>query len=1349
MAPADDDATLLPLAEAQEGLWFAQRRAPHDPLFNTGQYVELRGPLDRAAFAAAVNQALAEAEALALRFVDTSEGPRQAVDPARRPALVEVDLAAATDPFAAATARIATEMARPVDPLREALAATTLYRLGEGRHVWHLRIHHLAIDGYGILLLTRRVAELYNAAVAGEPAGAPLTPFAVALAEDAAYRAGPKREADAAFWRAAFADRPDAASLATAAASLATAAPAAPPPGAPPFHRASVELGAAARAALDTRAAETGLPWPDVATALAAAFCRRHTGTAEIILGVPHMGRLGSPAARAACMLMNVLPLRVRPDESAPLADFLAATGRDLLRARRHGRYRSEQLRRDLRLVGGHQRLHGPLVNILPFDETPRFAGLEARLEVLSTGPVDDIGFTFRRHGADGAIRLEVDAAPAFYAAGEAAALARRLEAFLAASGTAARLADIPTATPEETRRLVHDLNATAHPVPDTTLAALIEAGMRADPAATALVFGAASMDYATLDRRSAALAGQLAAAGLGPGDLVAVALPRSLELMVALVAVLRAGAAYLPLDLAQPAARLARILASARPRLALAEGTARARLEPQVPVLPPELWAEVAPSTAATTPPQPGDAAYVLYTSGSTGEPKGVVIEHRAIVNRLLWMQAQYGFGPADVILQKTPATFDVSVWEFFLPLICGARLVIAAPEAHRDPVALAALVRRHGVGTLHFVPSMLAAFLAEPAARGLALRRVFCSGEELPAALRDRFHQTLTGELHNLYGPTEAAVDVSFWPAGPDDRSVPVPIGFPVWNTRLLVLDAHGRPAPPGVAGHLHLGGVQLARGYLGRPDLTAERFRPDPFLPGERLYATGDLARVRAEDGAVVFLGRADHQVKIRGVRVELGEVEAALMATGRLRAAVVLARPDAGGTLRLVAYVVPAPGEAGTPADTGSAPGAGTLAGLREALARRLPEAMMPAAIVPLAALPVTANGKLDRAALPAPPQQGLESRPLAGAIESRIAALFAEQLRLGALPGPEDDFFALGGDSLDAVGLLLKLREGAGGDPGFGRDPGLGALFAHPTVAGLARLMEQEGLSDAGLDPLIRLVEGEPGLPPLFVIHPAGGIAWCYGGLARALAPRRTVYGLQAPALDPAVPVAESLEALAADYAGRIRAASAARPVHLAGWSVGGILAQAVAARLAAQGVAVGAVALLDAYPCDVWRAEPDPGEDGALKALLAIAGHDPDRLPALALTRPAVLAFLRATDSPLARLPAAALDGVVRVVAGNNRLVRGHHHRRYPGPLTHFRAALDHRERALDPQMWRPYAAGLEVHDIPALHAHLTGPAASARIAPLLSAALAARERATVADGQAALTHEQDLTSCA
>ncbi len=558
-------------------------------------------------------------------------------------------------------------------------------------------------------------------------------------------------------------------------------------------------------------------------------------------------------------------------------------------------------------------------------------------------------------------------------------------------------------------------------------------------------------------------------------------ALPRSLELIVALFAILRSGAAYLPLDVSHPKDRLSRILSSAQPVVILGVENAADLFD--YALLPPSRWRSDAQHTewpVATT----DNLAYVIYTSGSTGEPKGVMIEHRAIVNRLVWMRQHYRFGPADRILQKTPATFDVSVWEFFLPALCGATLVVAPPEAHRDPLSIARIIRDENITTLHFVPSMLSAFMAEPSVEGLEVSRVFCSGEELTAEQRDRFHRLIKGELHNLYGPTEAAVDVSYWEASASDTSSPLPIGWPVWNTRLYVLDDHLQPLPPGVAGHLYLGGVQLARGYLGRDDLTSDRFLPDPFIEGQRIYKTGDMAKLHA-DGAVVYLGRSDHQVKIRGLRIELGEIEAAIMTSGLVREAVVIAREDRPGDKRIVAYVVADPSLA--------------IEALRESLSAKLPDYMIPAAFVRLDALPVTSNGKLDRRALPAPVIDISAGRRASSPLEQLLAILFKEILELDGDPTAESDFFSLGGDSLSAVQLCLRIRTETG------TDPGLGAIFEHPAICDLAKVLEKAG-SDEGLGPIIRLVRAtrhwhpsfsfirQVALPGVTVIWPSNSVA---------------------------------------------------------------------------------------------------------------------------------------------------------------------------------------------------------------------------------------------------------------
>ncbi|WP_336685594.1 enterobactin synthase subunit F [Stenotrophomonas maltophilia] len=1277
-------ATPVALTEAQAGLWFAQRLAPDNPSFNTAHAVWIDGPLDVAAFVVAADQAAGEAQAFALRFAEGADGqPLQWHDPAHVPLLSLRDISVEAEPASAARALMQADRLSAVDPTRDRISQQVLFDLGGQRWVWYLRVHHLAADGYGMALFTDRVCALY----AGR-AGEALPGLAGVLADDAAYRADPRRTQAGQWWREQMQGAPAGAGLAGTLAASDDAL------------RWVQPLDAAFREQLLQASVRWLQPWPDVLAALSAEYLRRMSAADEVVLGVPYMGRLGNASARVPAMVMNVLPLRVAAGEGSAEA-FTRALGRQLSQGRKHGRYRGEQLRRDLGLVGAQQRLHGPLVNVQPFYKPLALNGVRATLEVLCTGPVDDLTLGFRGDGQH-LLDLEIEANPALYSREDVEAHATRLLHFVSAALEAGDIAAVPLATVAEAQQVVHGFNATAHALPQTTLVELLQQGMDRDPHAPALVFGDTTLDYATLEARSFALAAQLRAMAVGPGSVVAVALPRSLELVIALVAVLRAGAAYLPLDLAHPDERLARILASAQPACVLAAAEVSARMD-GVPVLAPDQWTALS-FAAPWADPAPSDAAYVIYTSGSTGEPKGVVIEHRAIVNRLLWMREHYGIRSDDRVLQKTPATFDVSVWEFFLPLLCGATLVVAGPDAHRDPTELARLIRAHGITTAHFVPSMLDAFLAAPASEDLQLRRVFTSGEALDASLRDRFNARMQAELHNLYGPTEAAVDVSYWPASAQDRSRPVPIGFPVWNTRLYVLDARMQPLPVGVPGDLYLGGVQLARGYLGRDDLTAERFLADPFLPGERIYRTGDVGRWRS-DGAVEYLGRSDHQVKLRGLRIELGEIEAALRELPGMERVEVLLRQDTPGDARLVAYVPAALADAVM---------------LRSHLATRVPDYMVPSAFVGVDQWPVTANGKLDRNALPKPPQNETAGLAPRTPLEQELAVLFAQALGREAPVAVDADFFSLGGDSLSAVHLLLAIEQR------WRCDLGLGALFAQPTVAALAtRIGEPPALADHALGPVISLAATDADGPtPLFVLHPAGGIAWNYRTLARALQPARPVYGLQSPALDPKQPLPSSIEAMANDYVQRVVTLQPKGPVHLLGWSVGGILAQAMAVRLHEIGREVGELVLLDAYPSECWRAEPEPDAIAALRALLAIAGHDPEAHPELD-SRERILGFLRRGGSALGSLPDVVLDGVVRAVTGTNRLIREHIHQPFDGTLVHVRAGRDHQTRPqLQSALWRTHARKVQALELPFLHAELTGRDAVAQLAPWLSARL-------------------------
>jgi amino acid adenylation domain-containing protein len=584
----------------------------------------------------------------------------------------------------------------------------------------------------------------------------------------------------------------------------------------------------------------------------------------------------------------------------------------------------------------------------------------------------------------------------------------------------------------------------------------LIERQVDATPERVALVGGETEVSYRELDERANRLAHRLIAAGVAVETPVGICLPRSLELVVAVLAVLKAGGAYVPLDPDYPPARLDFMLADAGARVLIARADRTDRCDAAVAVID-VAAADSGPTTRPRVRVLPDNLAYVIYTSGSTGTPKGVMNAHRGVVNRIRWGQRRFALHPDEAVLFKTPFSFDVAGEELYWPLTTGARLVVARPGGHREADYLADLIRSRGVTTVHFVPSMLNTFLAQDGAAGCAavLRRLVCSGEALAPALADRVHEVLPGvRLFNFYGPTEAAIEVVAGECHPGEPRVT--IGQPIDNTRAYILDAHGEPVPVGVAGELHIGGLQVARGYWHRPGLTARAFVPDPFGYGTRLYRSGDQVRL-LDGGSIDYLGRLDQQVKIRGVRIELAEVEAALATHPAVRAAAVHARPGPGGTPRLVGYLV----GAGSPPDA---------AELRSYLAARLPTAMLPAAYVVVPALPLSPSGKLDRGALPEPEAAAApEYAAPRTAVEEILAQIWAEVLGLDRV-SIRDDFFELGGHSLLATQVLARVRAELGVEP-----PVAELLSGRSTVEGLAEVIAERQLAGADPDDLLALI----------------------------------------------------------------------------------------------------------------------------------------------------------------------------------------------------------------------------------------------------------------------------------
>ncbi|PPJ40061.1 non-ribosomal peptide synthetase [Nocardia nova] len=896
-----------------------------------------------------------------------------------------------------------------------------------------------------------------------------------------------------------------------------------------------------------------------------------------------------------------------------------------------------------------------------------------------------------------------------------AQALSQRLAALIGrfTDTPQARVADVDALLDGE-RAALEARNATDVPQlrDQATLLSLFDEQVARTPQAPALHFGDVTLSYRELDLRSRALAAELLGRGVEPNSLVAVAMRRSIDLVVGIYAVLRTGAGYVPVDPDHPAERNEFVLANARPVCVLTTGRDGFATDSGIPVVDISGLDGEAESIAALRFPyvRPDAVAYVIHTSGSTGRPKGVVITHRQMTNQFRWAQRTYPHDTGDVVLHKTPITFDISTWELFWPLQTGAAIVIAEPDGHRDPAYLSQVIEQRSVSTVHFVPSMLDAFL-DPAAnaavtRGYpSLRRVFAAGEALSGETAQRFRATLgESELVNWYGPAEATV-VTAWPAG-DSDGVAVPIGTPVANTRVYVLDRQLRPVPPGSPGELYVAGVQLARGYLGAPALTAERFVAHEG--GQRLYRTGDIVRWRetGAGAALEYLGRSDFQIKLRGQRIELGEIEAVLAGFAPVRHAVVsLARSSSGD--RLVAYVVH---------DGDTIDEAELLAYARESL----PAYMIPAAVVVLDALPLNASGKLDRKALPVPQFSGRPYRAPSTPLEEAIAGVFAEVLGADRV-GLDDDFFDLGGNSLVATRAVSRLRTLTGVEvrvQWFFLGSTVAAL-AQRIVAAMSDEYDYDLESDAALGVLLPIrAQGEG--ETLFCIHPMYGLSWCYAGLTRYVADR-PILGVQSPALSEDGYLPESLQEMADRYVAEIRAVQPHGPYHLLGWSLGGVLAHAVATTLQAAGAQVGSVTMLDSH------AEIDVADfRTAIREALAEIGIGAEALVGDGdihdLSEEAVAALHATIPPDMAVLTPDRVRRIYRSAVRSAELIAEHRPDVYRGRVDYFSAA-GHDTAA---QNWRPYVEGeIADHPVGVSHDQMTSPPALAELGPVLARVLA------------------------
>ncbi|GAA5056258.1 amino acid adenylation domain-containing protein [Nocardia callitridis] len=1067
---------LVALSPAQRRLWAVEQIVGGSVAYNLAFVLDLYGHLDIDSLTRAFGDVVDRHAALRTLIVPSEDEPVQRV---LAPGS-EVEFAYETTTLGALAEDVRRLAARPFRLDTELPARGALLRLDEQRHTLVICMHHIAGDEWSTPIIFRDLSAAYRARVLGD------TPRrqAESALEYVDYAAWQRElltadddplAAQRQFWATTLDGAPEELGLPFDR----------PRPERPDFAGAAVdfEISAESARALSEIGSTEGATGFMVVHALVSMLLAKVSGGRDIVLGTPVSGRSSAGVEDIVGLFTNTVALRLdltgNPDFRAVLrrarsADLAAFDHQDL------------PFDTVVDLIGqqrapGRTPLFQTMVQYRKPITAPDFAGLRARVRHPSVRSAKfDLTFDFLEQAAGEGISARIEYSTALFDESSVRGLAERLDRLIDAVTTdpTSTVRSVEVLAPSERALLLDTYNDTHAPVDaDLDLPTMVARACREHGDRTALVFGDDEMTYRELDAAVEDLADVLTARGIGADDLVAVALDRSFALLVTVLAIHRAGGAYVPIDREHPAERIRYLLSDTGARLLVADRPLDldASIDLETLVIDPNGRRFGDVGTAATdrtfNSQHPARAAYVIYTSGSTGLPKGVVVSHAAIVNRLLWMQDQYRVRPGQRVLHKTPIGFDVSVWELFWPLTVGATTVLAEPEGHRDPAYLLELLRRSKVNVAHFVPSMLAAFLAEAATDGRALpelEHVLCSGEALGPAVRDRCHELLGARLHNLYGPTEAAVDVTATPIDASPSTV-VPIGTPVWNTQVYVLDRELSPVPVGCYGELYLGGVQLARGYLGRPALTATRFVANPFdTNGSRLYQTGDLVRWNTE-GQLEYGGRGDNQVKVRGQRIELGEIEAALDAVDGVRQAAALVHTYAAGTHNIVGYLVAAPGVALHTAT------------VHQQLALTLPTYLIPAVLVVVDELPVTTNGKLDRRALaaltPEPGDTPGDTEPLSER-ETLVAAAISEVVSVDRL-GPDSDFFALGGDSIVALSLIGRLRK-------RGLELTARAVFERRTVRAMAEaatvageLADDDTVGAVALTPIVsRLAQRE-------------------------------------------------------------------------------------------------------------------------------------------------------------------------------------------------------------------------------------------------------------------------------
>ncbi len=1312
---------MIPLSYAQQRLWFIDRLEGPGPAYNIPLTLRLRGPLDLAALRAAVADVVERHEVLRTVYPSDNGEPYQRIlEPheAVVPVTVTEPTTGGPDPLARAareTFDIGTDL-----PLR-----VHLFRHAPDDHVLLLLMHHIASDGLSTPPMLRDLSAAYGARRAGrapgwEPLAVQYADYALwqrELLEDDAPDAMAARQL--AHWTKDLAGLPDELPL-----------PYDRPRPARPVHRGdtvSRQVGARTYQALAALAKESRATLFMVVQAAFATLLSRVGAGSDIPLGTVVGGRTDEALEDLVGFFVNTLVLRTDLSGAPTFRELVARVRETDLAAYSHQDLPFDRLIEQLNPARSTAR--HPLFQSMvlveeefgdPAESDPSLAmdGLAIETLPIGTGTAKFDLTLAARGRPDAGLSLLLEYATELFDRSTAEALADRLVLILE---QVAADPDVPAHSVEvlselERHRIAVTWNDTGGQVAEGgTVHERFARQAAATPDATALVFKDRTVGYAELEARAERFAAHLAGRGARRGDVVGVCVARGIDMVVALLAVLKTGAAYTMLDVDFPRERLLSVLGSSGARLVVTDEVGGDLLAGTGGLVPLDGagTAAVAPPAAYQGPPTgPDDLACVMFTSGSTGAAKGIATPHRALVATFLG-QRYAEFGPGQVWLSCAPVSWDAFATQVFGPLLSGGTVVLQ-PGQRPEPQVIAYLVAAHHVTVLDASASLFNHLWDEYPAAFAGLRWALTGGESASAAHLDAVHAAVPGiRVINGYGPAESMGFTTAHEVTAPSTTGQVPVGRPVTGKRALVLDDALRLVPPGTTGELYVAGHGIARGYAGRPALTAERFVADPYgRPGERMYRTGDLVR-QLPDGAFVYVGRADDQVKIRGFRIEPGEVEAVVAGHPAVAQVAVVAREDGPGGKRLVGYVVLA------------ADGAPDARELREYTADRLPEHLVPAAFVVLDALPLTANGKLDRRALPAPRTRGTGGEATARTPRQRILCGEFERILGVERVGPDDGFFDLGGHSLLAAKLIARIRTVFGGELGI-RD-----LFRSPTVRGLEARLDS-ALATDGDGPLGAVLPLRPhgDRPPLFCVHPGAGIGWVYFGLLPHLDADQPVYAIQARGLTRPDEVPSSVEEMARDYIEHILRVQPSGPYRLLGWSFGATVAHAVAVGLRERGERVNLLALLDGYPV-TGDPEPVTAEDPRVLALLLSSlGHrvgpaEPGA-PDAAVDMDGFLAAVRGGAGALAELGPAAVAALPGVFAANVNLQNRYRPGVFDGAVDFFTATADKTAGSPVPEAWLPHVTGpLTVHPIACEHGAMAGPEPMARIGEVLRARLA------------------------